>query len=425
MAAGTRGGKSISAGAEFSRRIFIDEANGKGRKAAGAGKDRRARLHYWVVSPTVALLKEPKRYLMEMLSSDLFERPKAPINSEGQLWLKGDILIEFKSADNPLGLVSVGLDGLWIDEAARVKQEAWVGNLRGRLTDHHGWCLFSSTPLGRNWFYFEIIVRGLPGSSHDPEFESIVWTTADNPYIPAEEIEAARRQLPARYFSREYLANFDAFSGNVYEDFTEAVHVFDNHQDPRAFKRVIGAMDFGWNSPGCIEVVGDFGNGTFAVVDEVYRTNTIFYDPRLMKDTWVTEVKRLQQKWGIRQWFCDPAEPDKIFDLVRNGINAVGADNDIVYGIRQTATALHPVGEKPALRIWRGCSNLLREIPLYIWGASRTGKLMEFPADGQSDHALDPLRYAMVELLRYAEIGQENTTSQSSYMGYLSPRPIG
>ena len=144
MAAGTRGGKSISAGAEFSRRIFIDEANGNGRKAAGAGKDRRARLHYWVVSPTVALLKEPKRYLMEMLSSDLFERPKAPINSEGQLWLKGDILIEFKSADNPLGLVSVGLDGLWIDEAARVKQEAWVGNLRGRLTDHHGWCLFSS-----------------------------------------------------------------------------------------------------------------------------------------------------------------------------------------------------------------------------------------------------------------------------------------
>src|SRR5438034_4953653 len=137
-AAGARGGKTKCAAAEFVRRIGADSNAGKGNKVTGIGRRRRPRLHYWVVAPTAALLREPLRYLFEVLPREAIEHY---YGSENALWINGDILIELKSADNPLHLVAAGLHGLWIDEAARVKADACQGQLRQRLSDHQGWAL--------------------------------------------------------------------------------------------------------------------------------------------------------------------------------------------------------------------------------------------------------------------------------------------
>ena len=115
IAAGVRGGKSKCGAAEFAARVMRDMRAKPKRTVAGPGKNRRAALHYWVVAPIAGLLKEPRRYLFESFPAGLIERY---YEQDAALWLKGDILIEFKTADNPLHLVSVGLDGIWIDEKA-------------------------------------------------------------------------------------------------------------------------------------------------------------------------------------------------------------------------------------------------------------------------------------------------------------------
>jgi hypothetical protein len=411
--AGARGGKTKSAAVEFARRIMQDLQSGKGREPVGYGKRRRPRLHYWIISPTSALLREPIRYMYESLPKQLIVNP---FDSNNAMWLINDVLIECKSADNPLALVSVGLNGMWIDEAARLKPEAWRGNLRPRLSDFEGWAIFSSTPLGRNWFYDEIVKRGLDGEKErDVDFANIAWTTADNPHISRTEIEAARRQLPPRYFAREYEASFDAFNGNIYEEWDEKIHVFDEPPPPERFRRCFMGVDFGWNSPGCAVVIGDMGNSRWAIVEELYRSNMIFNDGRLTSNTWVSEIRRMRDKWNARRVFCDPAEPDKIHDLVRNGINAEPADNEVIYGIRQMATALHPVDGYPALIVHKSCENFRREVRSYIWEVdTKTGLFTEYPADNQSDHSLDAARYAMVSAMRYIKLERVDALTEKA-----------
>jgi len=396
-AAGVRGGKSYGSAAKFIRRI-AEDFNDPSRhdKAVGYGKDRRARLHYWIVAPTHALLSEPKRYFYQVTPPEWIERP---INTQGQLWLRGDVLIEFKSADDPTKLVAAGLHGLWVDEAARIKADAWLGQLRQRLSDKHGWGLFSTTPLGRNWFYDEIVKR----SETEPEYETIHWTTADNPKIPASEIEAARRQLPKRYFEREYLASFEAFSGNVF-DLEPALHFVDRVPHVSAFRRVVAGVDWGWSSPGSIVVVGDTGNDLW-ILEESYAPNRIIYDPRLNKGTWATEAMRLRDKWRVSMFLCDPSRPDAIADFQRAGLPAYPADNDILFGVQRINEFLHVVDGKPRLFVGP-CPDFRREMRNYVWAQSPgRSDFSEVPAPGQSDHALDGGRYGIVELTRYQSDG--------------------
>lgn len=415
MVAGTRGGKSRTASRKFFARILRDHANPnvKCRIPSGVGKDRRPRLHYWVVAPTVALLKEPKRYLFECIPPQMFVDHRHPINHEGQMWLKGDILIEFRSADNPFALVSVGINGLWVDEAARVKAEAWVGNLYGRLADFNGWALFSSTPLGQNWLYEEVYLRGVVDHpKYDPEYASFLWHTADNLTIDRSVIEAARRNQPARYFKREFEADFSAFVGNVYDEWDDKIHVVTEAQlrydygwgiRPlrELFKRISAGVDWGWTSPGAIAVVGDTGR-ELVVLEESYASHRQVYDLRSGVDTWVSEAQRLQKKWGIAEFFCDPAEPQFADAFIKSGLTVRSGFNEIAYGIRRICEQLHPVNGKPRLRAMNTCSNFIREAKSYIWDSIRgTEQYKDLPAPNQDDHALDAGRYCIVEMVRY------------------------
>jgi len=113
--------------------------------------------------------------------------------------------IAFKTAENYDALRGVGLEFLVIDEAAKVPQAAWQEALRPTLSDTGGRAVFISTPAGRNWFYHLWL---LGASGENPEYQSWTLPTSDNPFIPAGEIEAARRELPERVFRQEYLAEF-------------------------------------------------------------------------------------------------------------------------------------------------------------------------------------------------------------------------
>lgn len=111
--------------------------------------------------------------------------------------------VQVKSADNPDSLRGSGLDGVVIDEAAYVKEDAWTEALRPALTDRLGWAIFLSTPNGRNWFYrlFERAVA-LAGWAR---WQFPTWT---NPHISAQEIEAARAELGDAVFRQELGAEF-------------------------------------------------------------------------------------------------------------------------------------------------------------------------------------------------------------------------
>lgn len=119
----------------------------------------------------------------------------------------------FSSTDNYEALRGIGIHFLVIDECATVNAKAWTEVLRPTLSDTQGKALFLGTPKGRNFFYV-LFQRGLdPGY---PEWESFTAPTSANPYIPADEIVAARSELPEPVFLQEYEAVFLEESAGVF-----------------------------------------------------------------------------------------------------------------------------------------------------------------------------------------------------------------
>jgi hypothetical protein len=110
-----------------------------------------------------------------------------------------------------------------VDEAGLSKRlgHVWRSAIRPTLTDHAGGAFFLGTPKG--WNDFHTLSRK---AESDPD----IWAhhhapTSANPHIAADEIEAARRDLPERIFAQEYLAQFLEDGGGVFRRVTSAVPV--------------------------------------------------------------------------------------------------------------------------------------------------------------------------------------------------------
>lgn len=101
-----------------------------------------------------------------------------------------------------------------IDEAAYIPdlEQAWLNSLRPCLTDYEGEAIFISTPRGKNYFY-SLYLKGLDPLVSD--WESFHFSTYDNPFIKASEIDAAKASLPGDAFKQEYLAVPNANSNSV------------------------------------------------------------------------------------------------------------------------------------------------------------------------------------------------------------------
>lgn len=428
--AGVRGGKTSGAALKFLARIYRDLEAGRCNTPTGSRvAERRARWHGWIVGPTFYHLGEAFRCLFDVLPDELVIRYSPAAHT---LRLAGDVLIEGKSAERPEKLVSVGLNGMWVTEAARVKNDTWPSSLRSRLSDRQGWAIFDTSPFGGpgNWVFEYLIANA---RDHVDEFSCTEWAAGDNPVYTAEELESAKSGLPKRYWLRDYCASWDSFTGNVFDEWDDSIHVVSesalraefNVAGPlrSIFRRIIAGVDWGWNSPGAIVVVGDTGREQI-VLEESYAANRIVFDGRL-SDTWVEEAKRLRAKWGITQFFCDPARPDAIFDFQRCSLPATGADNEIVYGIRKLAEQLHPVAGKPRLRVLDCCTNLIREMRGYQWAQGKGTDFAELPAPNQSDHAVDALRYAEADVARYLSQNPVAMSPQNVRPFAAAGRPIG
>ena len=91
-----------------------------------------------------------------------------------------------------------------IDEAGLVGNllGIWMSAIRPTLVDLGGWALVLGTPKGRRHGFVTMFNRG--DDPAQPDWASFRASTLDNPYIPAEEVEAARKEMPPEVFKQEF-----------------------------------------------------------------------------------------------------------------------------------------------------------------------------------------------------------------------------
>jgi hypothetical protein len=159
---------------------------------------------------TAAIKGEAVAYITPTykLAKVFFEKLTQAIPYENN---KSDLIISFPNGGSVEFFTGERLDNLRgrkfhlvvIDEASFIPdlENGWLNSIRPTLTDYKGRALFLSTPKGKNFFYSLYLKSGAD------DWAAFKFTTYDNPFIDATEIEDAKRQLPTPVFEQEYLAN--------------------------------------------------------------------------------------------------------------------------------------------------------------------------------------------------------------------------
>jgi len=156
-----------------------------------------------------------------------------------QMTLVNGRKIFLKGSDRPDTLRGVGLAYVVLDEYASMKPVVWEQIIRPTLADVKGGALFIGTPAGKNHFYDLFI-----NAKKDPEWRHFSYNSTDNPYIPAEEIEAARNSMSTMAFRQEFEASFESFTGGLFKEewFATGEEPTDGHYvlavDPAGFEAV-------------------------------------------------------------------------------------------------------------------------------------------------------------------------------------------
>jgi hypothetical protein len=199
VCAGRRFGKSLSGVAEAFK-MAVDKPKQRG----------------WIIAPTYKQSEETFRILKEITPSLAIQEIR---QADRKVIFRNGSEIEFKSADNYDSLRGSGLDFVLMDEASRIKEEAWNA-IRPSLADRKGKAIFISTPKGRNWFH-ALYLRGKDPS--EKEYESWRFSSKENPYFDIQEYNELKKSLPADVFSQEIEAEFIDNASAVFRNIKDRI----------------------------------------------------------------------------------------------------------------------------------------------------------------------------------------------------------
>lgn len=269
-------------------------------------------------------------------------------------------------------------DFIVIDEVAMMRNfwVNWQEIIRPCLTDTIGKVLFISTPKGYNHFY-DLCNMELK----DKDYKTFHFTSYDNPYLPVEELDTAKKTLPVERFEQEYMASFQKTQGLVYKEFSREKHLYEVL--PENTYESLGGVDFGFRNPaGVLDI--RYAKERFWVEDEWYkreRTDAVIAD--YVKACKFDEV------------YPDPESAGGIQELIQRAVNVrevIKSKGSIVAGINKVKEAF--ITGK--LKINKRCVNLISELEMYSYDDEKGDRNEDEKPVKANDHLLDALRYVVM-----------------------------
>lgn len=208
LVAGRRGGKTLSAAWEvlfyclYPSQFHLD----------AYGKESDNPLWVWATSKDYKVLRPALLTLRKVITEAGMSIGKDVKENRGAMTFEfpNGSLIEFKSSDDPQSLRGAGLDILWMDEAAFIRNEEPWQVMRPALSDKQGLLITTTTPDGKNWFYEEFWSKD---AMKDPNQGRVEYRSIDNPYFPKREWEYTKQRYHPLLFAQEYMAAFDSMAG--------------------------------------------------------------------------------------------------------------------------------------------------------------------------------------------------------------------
>lgn len=287
--------------------------------------------------------------------------------------------IDIKGADNPDSLRGVGLDGVVLDEYAFMKPNVFSEIVSPALLEKQGFCVFISTPNGFNHFY-DLYME----AQDRKDWATFHFTSYDNTLLTPEaraELDEKANTTNIDTFAQEYMAEFRKKQGLVYKDFIREKHVYETKQYERV--ETIAGVDFGFTNPACILTIDRDTEYNYYVKDEWYKA-------RKSTDDIIDYAKNT----GAQIFYPDPAEPDRIEQMTRAGLNCRDVSKSVGTGIARVSDLF----KQNKIFIHKSCKNLIQELETYSYKEQRDDvidKNQDEKPEKANDHAVDALRYAL------------------------------
>lgn len=295
-------------------------------------------------------------------------------------------------------------DFMVLDEVASYRGflAGWQEILRPTLTDTRGECLFISTPKGFNHFYDLFNLE-----NSDSDYKSFHYSSYDNPFLPVDELDKAKTEIPEDRFAQEYLADFRKTFGLVYKEFNREKHLFDDESIQTVkFNETIAGVDFGFKNPCAVISLRRDSDDNFWVTNEFYQTGKT--------DAEVAEYVSGQK---FNKVYPDPESPSGIKELKDHGVNV----RTVIKGkdsVKNGIDAVRELFKAGRLKIHKKCSNLIWELETYSYPDKKDQHNEQENPIKENDHACDALRYPLMML------GSSNDrVAHTYYPGQVSRNP--
>lgn len=276
-------------------------------------------------------------------------------------------------------------DFMVLDEISIMRQfeVRWQEILLPCLSFRQGSVLFISTPKGYNHFY-DLTLEEIKSD----EFKSFHFTSYDNPFLKTEEIDRAKKILSVDSFAQEYMAEFKKMEGLVYPEFSRDTCVVNPNPDELKILKMkmldnFGGVDFGYTNPTVVLKIGRDHDGTYWIMDEWVRTEKTN-----------DEMIEYARTMGISAFYPDPAEPDRIIEMKRCGLNCREVNKDIEKGV-DTVRSLLKMGK---LKVLGHCRSTIAEFEMYAYPDSKGERNPNEKPIDLNNHCMDAMRYVLFML---------------------------
>ncbi|MEE4535263.1 PBSX family phage terminase large subunit [Bacillus velezensis] len=212
---------------------------------------------------------------------------------------------------------------------------------------------------------------------------SFHFSLFDNNFLDPEYVESIVASTPSGMFTdRDIHGYWVAPEGVIYKDFNKDIHYISSEElvNRRVnFKKYFAGVDWGYEHPGSIVVIGQDDQGCFYLLEEYAKQHEEI-------DYWVKVAKGVKERYGNINFYCDTARPEHVQRFRREKLRALNADKAVISGIEEVArlfkrNELFIVKDKVA--------RFEKEIFMYVWNQKTGDPVKEW------DDVLDSLRYAL------------------------------
>ncbi|MGI9902469.1 PBSX family phage terminase large subunit [Bacillus velezensis] len=214
---------------------------------------------------------------------------------------------------------------------------------------------------------------------------SFHFSLFDNNFLDPEYVESIVASTPSGMFTdRDIHGYWVAPEGVIYKDFNKDIHYISSEELENRrvnFKKYFAGVDWGYEHPGSIVVIGQDDQGCFYLLEEYAKQHEEI-------DYWVKIAKDIKERYGNINFYCDTARPEHVQRFRREKLRALNADKAVISGIEEVARLF----KRNELFIVKDkVERFKKEIFMYVWNQKKkTGDPVK-----EWDDVLDALRYAL------------------------------